>query len=168
MKIPVCLILALACLACGLEQDISFDEPEASPPEGPSLTVLWGGNEMEVFLDDLDRIVDQDVYLLWDILLVAGLEEEDIFSMRFDFEGEDGFRPSSVGCDPLDGEILDRVYLDPEGMALLWDLSLGLRGCYGVTRTARILGESAEPTVSPMMGHEGLRPTVSLPQNLPG
>ena len=144
MKIPVCLVLALACLACGLEQDISFDEPEDLPPEGPFVTVLWGGNKMDVFLDDLDKIVDQDVYLLWDILLAAGLEEEDIFSTRFDFEGEDGFRPSSVGCDPLDGEILDRVYLDPEGMALVWDLSLGLRGCYRVAQLTRILDEAVD------------------------
>jgi len=139
------LFLALTCPACGLQQDISFDEPEAASPEGPSVMAAWDGNEAEVFLNDLDRIVveERPVCLLWDILLAAGLEEEEIRSMRFDFEAEDGFRPSSVGCEPMEGEDLALGYLDPDGMALIWDSSLGLRGCYWVTRIARILGEAA-------------------------
>ena len=146
MKTWLCTLLVLLCLACGLEQDISFDEPEASPPEGPSVTVLWGENEVEVFLDSLDKVVIEErlVCLLWDVRLEAGLEDEELLSMRFDFEGVDGFRPSSVGCDPLEGEILDRVYLDPEGMALVWDSSLGLRGCYRVAQLTRILGEAVD------------------------
>ena len=145
MKMLLCVLLALACTGCGLLQDISFDEPDAAPPGGPSVKVLWDNNEPEVFLDMLDKIVFEDrlVCLLLDILLAAGLEEEEIRSMRLDFEsGEDGFRPSSVGCEPLDGEILvEHGYLDPDpdSMALVW--SLELRGCYWVTQTARILGE---------------------------
>jgi hypothetical protein len=137
------LILAGTCLACGLEQDISFDEPEAPLPEGPFVAVLWEENEVQVFLEDLDRIVIEDnlVCLLWDILLGAGLEEDDILSMRFDFESKDGFRPSAKGCAPLEGETLAFGYLDPETLNLLWDSGLGLRGCYWVTETARILGE---------------------------
>ncbi len=144
-KAWLCSIAAIVCLGCGLEQDISFDEPEASSPESPSVTVLWDDNEGEVFLDDLDKsqVGDTPACPLWYILRAAGLEEEDILSMLFDFEAEDGFRPTSVGCDPLEGETLELGYLDPETMALVWDSSLGLRGCYRVTLLARILGESA-------------------------
>jgi hypothetical protein len=145
MKTWLCALLVLLCPACGLEQDISFDEPEASPPEGTYVTVLWGENEEKVFLDDLDKIPFQETLVcrLTDILLEAGLEEEEIRSMRFDFESEDGFRPSlKEGCDPLDGEILSLGFLDPESLALLWDDTLELRGCYWVTQTARILGET--------------------------
>lgn len=144
-RILLSLFLAVICPACGLEQDISFEETEALPPEGPSVTVAWGENEAEVFLDELDKIMidDTPVCLLRDVLLAAGLEEEDILSMLFDFESEDGFRPSSVGCDPLEGETLEFGYLDPDSMALAWDASLGLRGCYWVTRAARILGKPA-------------------------
>jgi len=140
-------LFAWTCLACGLEQDITFDEPDEAPPEGNSVRVLWGENEEVVFLNDLDRIVFEDnlVCRLWDILLAAGLEEEEILSMRFDFESTDGFSPSSRDCEPLEGEILrDGGYLDPENMNLMWDSSLGLRGCYSVTDLARILGEASE------------------------
>jgi hypothetical protein len=143
MKTWLCAMLALLCLACGLEQDISFDDPAASPPDGPSVTVLWGENEVTVFLDLLDKVMIEErlVCLLWDVLLEAGLEEEEIHSMRFDFENENGFRPSQKGCDPLEGELLALGYLDPDGLALTWDATLGLRGCYWVTQTAYILGE---------------------------
>jgi len=151
MKTWLCALLVLLCQACGLEQDISFDEPGASPPEGPYVTVLWGGNEDVVFLDSLDKVLfeERSVCLLWDVLLEAGLEEEQILSMRFDFEGqvegEDPYRPSQRGCEPLAGEILARGYLDPEENGLLiWDSDLGLRGCYSVRGTVLILGESAE------------------------
>ena len=145
IRILFSLFLGVTCLACGLEQDISIGEPEASSPEGPSVIVAWDKSVAEVFLGDLDKVEvnDTPVCLLRDILLSAGLEEEDIRSMLFDFESEDGFRPTSVGCDPLEGETLELGYLDPESMALVWDASLGLRGCYWVTQMARIFGEPA-------------------------
>ncbi len=141
----LCSLLALVCLGCGLEQDVSLDAPEAAPPEGPSVSVSWDGIEAEVFLDDLDKVLVEEalVCLLWDVLVAAGLEEEEIRSMRFDFESADGFRPSRKGCDPLEDESLMLGYLDPEDMNLIWDSSLGLPGCYRVTQVARILGESA-------------------------
>ena len=39
-------------------------------------------------------------------------------------------------------KILALGYLDPDGLALVWDSTLGVRGCYWVTQTARILGEA--------------------------
>ncbi len=144
-RILLFLLPALLCAACGLEQDVSLDEPETASPAGLSVTVVREGREAEVFLNDLQPVVvdDRPVYLLRDILLAAGLGEEEIGSMRFDFEAEDGFRPSSVGCEPLEGEDLALGYLDPDGMALVWDSSLGLRGCYWVNGIVRILGESS-------------------------
>jgi hypothetical protein len=142
------LLFAWTCLSCGLEQDITFDEPEKAPPEGAFVTVAWDENDgVPVFLNDLDKIVVQDslVCRLWDILLAAGLEEDEILSMRFDFQGEDGYRPSQKGCEPLEGENLELGFLDPESMLLIWDPSLGLPGCYSVKGTVWILGEAAEP-----------------------
>jgi hypothetical protein len=154
MKMYWCLLLALVFLGCDLQQDISFDDPKAAPPGGPFVKVLWDKNEEDVFLDTLDKIVVQDrpVCLLLDILLGAGLEEEQILSMRFDFESEDGWRPSSVECGPLDGEVLvENGFLDPdpESMALVW--SLGLRGCYWVTQLAKIHGEAVEKRPSAVL-----------------
>ena len=142
-RMLLCLILALAFAACDLRQDISFYDPPEEAWEGPSVAVLWEENEVEVFVDSLDKVVVEEgtVWLLWDILLAAGLKAEDISSMRFDFESADGFRASSKGCTPLQGESLALGYVDPEGLNLRWDSSLGLRGCYWVTRLARILGE---------------------------
>jgi hypothetical protein len=107
--------------------------------------VLWGENKEDVFLDSLDKIVVEErlVCLLWDVLLATGLEEEEILAMRFDFESENGYRPSQKGCDPLDGETLALGYLDRETLSLSWDRDLGLPGCYSVRETASILGEAA-------------------------
>jgi hypothetical protein len=133
------------CLSCGLEQDVSFDEPEAQPPEGPSLFVLWDENETEVFLNDLDKVLVEgsEVCILWDVLLAAGLEEAEASSLRFDFESKDGFRPSSMGCEPLEGETLQQGYLNPETLNLIWDDALGFPGCYSVRETRKIIGEPA-------------------------
>jgi hypothetical protein len=148
-KMFLTLLLAWVCLAsCGLQQDISFDEPEAvPPPEGPSVRVVWEQNEPDgvpVFLHTLDKVVVEEgaVWRLWDIVLGAGLEEEEILAMRFDFEGSDGFRPSSKpACPPRQGEDLALMYLDPEELDILWDDSLGLSNCYQVKELAKILGE---------------------------
>ena len=145
--IPVCLVIALVCVACDLQQDISFDEAGDVPPEGPTVRVVWEENEpdgVEVFLNTLDKVVVKEatVWLLWDIVRAAGLEQEEILAMRFDFEGADGFRPSSrPGCNPRQGEDLALGYLDPEGLHLLWDDSLELPNCYRVADLAKILGE---------------------------
>jgi hypothetical protein len=138
-------LVASNCLACGLAQDISFDKAEAEPAEGPSVIVVWGETEAEVFLDDLDKIPVEGSLAcsLWDILLAAGLEEEAIRSICFDFEAQDGFRPSSVGCECLEAETLELGYLVPDSMALVWDSRLALRGCYWVNQVTRILGEPA-------------------------
>lgn len=142
------LIIAWACLACGLEQDITLEAPEENSPEGSSVGVFWDDQEAEVFLGPLDRVdfEGRPVCLLWDVLLAAGLEEQDILGMRFDFEGSDGFRSSSVGCSLLEGELMRHGYLDPESLALLWEADLHLRGCYWLNGAARILGEPAEAT----------------------
>ena len=103
---PVFLLLTIAwaCLACDLEQDITLEPPEDASPEGSSIIVLWDDQELEVFLEPLDRVDfgGRSVCLLWDVLLAAGLQEQDILGMRFDFEGSDGFRSSSVGCSLLE------------------------------------------------------------------
>jgi len=138
------LLVLLACLACDLEQDITLEAPEDA--KGSSVSVLWDDKDVEVFLDPLNKVdfEGSSVCLLWDVLLAAGLEEQDILGMRFDFEGSDGFRPSSVGCALLEGETMEHGYLDPESLALLWDSDLNLRGCYWLRGVARFLGEPAQ------------------------
>lgn len=146
MRTGLCSLAVLLCLACGLEQDISFDAPETPSPEGPSVTVRWDGNEAEVFLNDLDKVLVEGtpVCVLWDIVLAAGLEEAEILSLRFDFEATDGFRSSSKeGCEPLEGETLQQGYLDPESLFLSWDRALGFPGCYSVRELALIIGQPA-------------------------
>lgn len=93
-RLLFCLMLALACAACDLQQDISFDEAADVPPEGPMVRVVWEQNETDgadVYLNTLDKVVVEEaaVWPLWDILLAAGLEEVEILSMRFDFERAD-------------------------------------------------------------------------------
>jgi len=136
------LLLAWTFAGCGSGQEVSFDPQK---PEAASIIVSVDGVEATVVLADLETVPFEDVqaYSLWDILLAAGLDEETLPSLCFDFEASDGFRPSSVGCECLAGETLELCYLDPAGLSLVWDASLGLRGCYWVREVAKVLGETA-------------------------
>jgi hypothetical protein len=45
----------------------------------------------------------------------------DLLSLRFDFLGEDGFRPSRRGHPPISGKLLERAHLQLESGRLEWD-----------------------------------------------
>ena len=88
---------------------------------------LAGDRRADLCLVPLDQVVEAA-----DLGIVLSETE-------FDFEGEDGFRPSQVGCAPLDGALLSRGWADMSTGTLVWDESLGLRGCYSVTKARAML-----------------------------
>lgn len=75
----------------------------------------------------------------------AGELVDDLSSVVFDFEGDDGFHPSSKGaCEPyVTGEQLALGYILPDTRTIVWDDSLGFPGCYGVKATAKIIALDA-------------------------
>lgn len=61
--------------------------------------------------------------------------------VTFDFEGTDGFHPSSkAACkDLLTSAQLAQGYITPDTRTLLWSDALGFSGCYYVKQVAKII-----------------------------
>jgi hypothetical protein len=59
-------------------------------------------------------------------------------TLEFEFVADDGFKPSNKGCADLPGDALDRGYIDPASRNLIWDESLGFKGCYSVKNAAQM------------------------------
>lgn len=59
-------------------------------------------------------------------------------TLEFEFVSSDGFKPSDKGCAPLSGSVLDKGYINPTSRNVMWDESLGYRGCYSVNDAAKM------------------------------
>lgn len=70
----------------------------------------------------------------------------DVATLQFDFEGDDGFHPTSRDrCKTLiQGSQIPQGYILPETRTLIWDDALGLPGCYSVKGVAKIIASSAK------------------------
>lgn len=146
--VPRATLLLLVCAACGnggqsLSQTAPTPTDEAAAPITVKLTL--GSQEKDVALGALPR---QDykgtsvvtLAAVWD---AAGLADR--AALDFDFEGDDGFRPSSKDrCKtPVRGTELDKGYLVPETRTIVWDDALGKPGCYAVRFVAKIIATRA-------------------------
>lgn len=62
-------------------------------------------------------------------------------AVEFDFEADDGFRPSTRDrCKTkITGAQLPQGYVLPETRTLVWDDALGLPGCYSVKLVAKVI-----------------------------
>jgi hypothetical protein len=142
------LALQLGCSACGgsgqsLTQAAPTPTDEAAAPVTIKLTL--GGQEKSVALSTLPR---QD-YKGTSVVTLGAVWGSgalgDRASLDFDFEGDDGFRPSTKDrCKtPVHGAELDKGYLVPETRTIVWDDALGKPGCYAVRFVAKILATKA-------------------------
>ncbi len=138
------LLLQLGCSACGgggqtLSQTAPTPTDEAAAPITIKLTL--GGQEKNVALGALPR---QDykgtsvvtLGAVWDSAALG-----DRASLDFDFEGDDGFRPSTKDrCKtPTHGPELDKGYVVPETRTIVWDDALGKPGCYAVRFVSKVI-----------------------------
>jgi hypothetical protein len=93
---------------------------------------------------DLNKLTQQDykgekvvsLSKVWEASALTG----DLAKLEFDFEGDDGFRPSSKDrCKTkIAGTQLGQGYVLPDVRSLVWDDALGLPGCYAVKGVAKI------------------------------
>lgn len=138
------LVLQLGCSACGgggqtLAQTTPAATDEAAAPVTVKLTL--GGQEKDVAIGALPRQEYKGTSVVtlgavWDSSALG-----DRASLVFDFEGDDGFRPSTKDrCKtPIHGAELDKGYLVPETRTIVWDDALGKPGCYAVRFVAKII-----------------------------
>ncbi len=136
-------VLALVGLVPGCSQE----EPDPCRPASPvTLLVVYGDASVPVDLGELQGTREGSVCPVpLDRVVGAPGLPVDPASVVVDFEAEDGFRPSSVDCPPLEGSLLSRGGADKGTGTLVWDPSLGLRGCYSVRQTRRILLRDVVP-----------------------
>jgi hypothetical protein len=68
----------------------------------------------------------------------------DLLSLRFDFLGEDGFRPSRQGHPPISGKLIELAYLELESGRLEWDTYDEIACAYRVKGLTMIIAHAPE------------------------
>ena len=102
---------------------------------GPELTLTYGDASATVDVGKLPtQIYKDETVIPLSAIWAAGNVGRPASELLFDFEGDDGFKPSSKPkCqDPVKGADLDKGYLLPATRTLVWDDALGFAGCFGV------------------------------------
>jgi hypothetical protein len=88
----------------------------------PVVTIVCGGRSVALDLRRLKATRFQNLIVVrLDSLWFDSKLGADLSSLRFDFVGEDGFRPTRVGHELLPGEALKHGYLNTRSRTLLWD-----------------------------------------------
>jgi len=132
-------LFALAALGC--DQSVS-DNPEDG--EVATIEVVYGGTIYEVDLASLETITLDDgggYARLSDIVDAADLGVSPD-SLQYDFEGIDGYRPSTrstcVDHIPTSWETLQGGYVHRTNQNMAWDEELEMPGCSHVDQMLRI------------------------------
>jgi hypothetical protein len=140
------MLCVLACAVLGLSgaglMGVGCGTGETDPCDTGSavtMTVVYDQQEADVHLGNLEGTLEGDVCLvsLADVVARAGIVERPA-EKYYDFEATDGFRPSSKDCVMLEGTLLEQGGVDMTTGTLVWDASLGLKGCYFV-KEARVI-----------------------------
>lgn len=119
------------------------DGGTAATASGPQIvTVTYGGSSKPI---DVTTLPTQDykgepvvaLTKVWEATKLTG----DLAKIEFDFEGDDGFHPTSKPrCATLTpGSQLGQGYILPATRSLVWDDALGLAGCYAVKGVAKVI-----------------------------
>jgi len=147
--LPILTFTACGLLAaCGGSQSVqSDDSPVDSDVQRASIvSLVYGTSSVPV---DLTTFPTQDykgtaVVPLTTVWSAGALK--DASALQFDFEGDDGFHPtSSPNCTSyITSEQLSMGYILPTTRSLVWDDSLGFPGCYSVSNVAKIIGLDLE------------------------
>ncbi len=126
--------MLLAVQGCGSED--SGSSPMA--PEttlGEHVSVSYAGQSAEVELAALETTtINAFTAVPLDKVWAATGFGVDLLSLRLDFEGDEGFRPSQKDkcADLLTGTPLLSGGITPDTRDLVWDDALNLPGCYAV------------------------------------
>ncbi len=115
----------------------------ASTASGPQIvTVTYAGSAKPV---DVTTLATQDykgepvvaLSKIWEAAKLTG----ELTKLEFDFEGDDGFHPTSrPRCTALvPGAQIAQGYVLPATRSLVWDDALGLAGCYAVKGVAKVI-----------------------------
>jgi hypothetical protein len=120
------------------------EPPPCDPSRAVSMAVSYGNESEAVDLGTLQGTEDGDLCLvpLMDVVDAAGLGFDPEASY-YDFMASDGFRPTQVDCVTVDATTLELGWVDRVTGTLVWDESLGLRGCYSVTKAVEIAAYDA-------------------------
>lgn len=149
------LFCALSLLSAGCSDDggSSAPAPASASSAGTDSGVPSSSAAANVVVEYRDRSVTVDVASLarleykgasvvslgkvWE----SAKLEVDSSTIELDFEGDDGFRPTTRDrCKAkITGAQMEKGYVLPETRTLLWDEALGLPGCYGVKGVAKVL-----------------------------
>jgi hypothetical protein len=151
----VMLALALATLtACGdavvpapPSSSTSSGDAGATSNDDPSrvpenVVIEYQGKSITVDVNALPRqdYKGSEVVSLGEVWDASELSAS-LDAVEFEFEGDDGFRPSARDrCKAkISGAQLPRGYVLPETRTLVWDDALGLPGCYSVKLVAKVI-----------------------------
>lgn len=159
MKVALALLaLALSLPACGDGQSVdtglptsdaavdsktesATDTTDDTPVVTAKVTVLYGTKSTTVDVGALPTVdYKGSAVVRLDAVWTAAALGGELGKLEFDFEGDDGFHPSSKDkCKAnIKGSQLDKGYILPATRSLFWDDSLGLPGCYSVRFVAKI------------------------------
>lgn len=143
----------LAVVACGLlpacTQTVEPDHPGPGATDSGLddagsrvVSLVYGSSSVDVALSALPT---QDykgaaVVPLTAVWAAGGLKDPS--ALEFDFEGDDGFRPSTKSkcAAHITAAQLPKGYVLPDTRTLVWDDALGLPGCYSVHAIVKIIG----------------------------
>ena len=130
----------LCSLLAGCSEDQAVD-PGTNTGDAKSVDVVHGADSVKVSLGTLSTLQykEVDVVRLGDVW-TAAFPSTDPNGLAFSFVSASGFRPSDKDCADMPGPLLGNGYIEPVSGNLVWDESLGLRGCYSVRETARMEG----------------------------
>jgi hypothetical protein len=131
-------LLATVALACGNDQEV---DPGAPSGQAQSVDVTFGSKTVTVSLEPLQTVDYKGIgavplHDVWN----AAHGSVSPSSLAFVFESDEGFKPSDKDCADVPGTVLDKGYLEKTTRNLIWDESLGFRGCYSVRGTKSITG----------------------------
>lgn len=145
------LLLCASTLLGGCGQSVDSGAPSPltqsdSGDDSPTrVSLVYGSSSADVELTTLPTqdYKGQGVVPLTAVWSAGGLAEAT--ALEFDFEGADGFHPSSKPkcAAPITSEQLTHGYILPTGRTLVWDDSLGLPGCYSAHDVVKIIGSDA-------------------------
>jgi len=134
------LLFAVAGMSASAGCQDGTELDPCDPSRAVSVKVTHGQDSGSVDLGMLsgDRQADYCLVPLSDVVGAAHLGM-DVAGSFYDFVAQDGFQPTQVECALIDGDTLAHGSVDMGTGTLVWDESLGLRGCYSVIHAVEIL-----------------------------
>ncbi len=109
----------------------------------PVVTIVCAGRSAAIDLRRVKATRFQNIVVVrLDVLWFDSKLGADMSTLRFDFVGEDGFRPTRVGQEPLPGDKLRVGFINARSRNLMWDDS-SIDPVFAVQGVTMIVGHQA-------------------------